>query len=185
MTLEKNNNFAVDLAIIVLSIVIAFIMVRTELFSEFLLKTSSFKIIGSLIAGLFFTSVFTTAPAVVTLGEIAKHNSLFETALFGAIGALLGDLIIFRFIRDRLSDHFMELMKHERWWKRVRMVFKLKYFRWITFLIGGIILASPFPDELGITILGFTKVKTKHFIPISFLFNFLGILCIGLIARAV
>lgn len=185
MTTKTNNFFLHDVSILVLSIIIALVMVKSGLLSDFLLSTSSFKTFGSLVAGLFFTSIFTTAPAIATLGEISKHSSILNTAFFGSIGAVLGDLVIFRFIRDKLSEHFVELMKHEKWWRRVHhLVFKLRYFRWITFLIGGIIIASPFPDELGISLLGFSKMKTKNFIPISFIFNFIGILCIGLIARA-
>ena len=52
-------------------------------------------------------------------------------------------------------------------------------------MLGGIIIASPFPDELGISLLGFSKMKTTAFIPVSLIFNFLGILAIGLIAKAI
>ena len=61
---------------------------------------------------------------------------------------------------------------------------KLKFFRWLTFLVGGLIIASPLPDELGISILGFSKMKVSWFIAISLVFNFIGILLIGVVARA-
>lgn len=185
MSTQKNNNFFQDLSIVAFSVILALVMVKTGLLSDLLRSTSGFKTFGSIIAGLFFTSVFTTVPAIVTLGEISKYSSIIHTAFFGALGAVIGDLVIFRFIRDKLSDHFLELMEHQKWWNRMHhLVFKLKYFRWLTFLIGGIIIASPFPDELGISLLGFSKMKTKHFIPISFLFNFIGIVFIGIIANA-
>ncbi len=183
MTKVNSKNIFQDIAIVALSVILALIMVKTKLLSGFLTSFSGFESLGSLIAGLFFTSIFTTAPAIVTLGEIARYGSVLNTAFFGAIGAVLGDMVIFHFVRDRLSDHFMELMKHERWWKRVHTVFKLRYFRWFTFLLGGIILASPFPDELGISLLGMTKMKTSRFVQISFIFNFIGILIIGLLVK--
>ena len=181
----KNSFFLHDLSIVALSILIAIILVKANILDDILQSTSGFSVLGSFIAGMFFTSVFTTAPAIVTLGEIAKHDSLLPTALFGALGALLGDIIIFQFIRDELSVHFVELVKHNSVWKRYHALFRLKYFRWFTFMLGGLIIASPFPDELGISLLGFTKTKTNVFIPISFVFNFLGILAIGLIAKAI
>ena len=52
-------------------------------------------------------------------------------------------------------------------------------------MLGGIIIASPFPDELGISLLGFTKTKTNAFIPVSLVFNFIGILLIGIVARTI
>ena len=185
MSKTKNNDILEDLGIVTLSVILALIMIKTRLLSSFLTSFSGFESLGSFIAGLFFTSIFTTAPAIVTLGEIASYGSILNTAFFGAIGAVLGDLIIFQFVRDRLTDHFTELMKHEKWWKRVHTVFKMRYFRWFTFLLGGIILASPFPDELGISLLGMTKMKTKQFIQVSFVFNFIGILIIGFLAKSI
>ena len=62
------------------------------------------------------------------------------------------------------------------------VLFKLRSFRWLTFFAGGFIIASPLPDELGIALLGFSKLKTSLFVPLSFTFNFLGICLIGIAA---
>ena len=180
---HKNNSLLQDAGIVVLSIFIAVILVKTKVLTEILISAQELKLLGSFIAGMFFTSVFTTAPAIVTLGEIARANSIVLTALFGAMGAVVGDIIIFRFIRDRFSEHLLELVKHQGAGKRVKVLLKLKYFRWLTFLMGGLIIASPFPDELGISLLGFLKMRTWRFIPLSFAFNFIGILLIGLVAK--
>ncbi|HEY0220776.1 MAG TPA: hypothetical protein VGC58_00980 [Candidatus Paceibacterota bacterium] len=182
---RRSDNLLRDISVVALSIVVSLIMIKSGLISGFLVRSSEFQFLGSFVAGLFFTSVFTTAPAIVTLAKIAGANSVLITAFFGALGAVLGDLIIFRFVRDRLSDHFIEMMKHEKWWKRVSFVFKLRYFRWLTFLLGGVIIASPLPDELGIGLLGVSKMETRQFIPISFVFNFVGILIIGFLAKAI
>ncbi|MDO8443631.1 MAG: hypothetical protein Q7S78_01410 [Candidatus Azambacteria bacterium] len=176
---------AQDIGIIFLSILIAFILVKTKILTNILTSTKELELIGSFIAGMFFTSVFTTAPAMATLGEIARANSIALTALFGGMGAVVGDLIIFRFVRDRLSEHLMELIKHEGAGKRFKALFKLRSFRWFTALVGGLIIASPLPDELGISLLGCEKMKTSRFIPLSFAFNTLGIFLIGLIAKAI
>jgi uncharacterized membrane protein len=173
-----------DLFLIAISIFVATVLVNTNLLINILTSTKELAVIGSFIAGIFFTSIFTTAPAMATLGEIAQHNSIVVTALLGASGAVLGDLIIFRFIRDRLSAHLLEIIKHEGFTKRMKALLRLKTFRWLTFFLGGLILASPFPDEIAITVFGFIHLKTSWFIPISFVFNFGGILLIGLVARA-
>ncbi len=182
---NKNSLFLHDLSIIALSILLAVVVVKANILADLLGSTSDFKFLGSFMAGMFFTSIFTTAPAIVTLGQIAQNSSVFTTAIFGALGAVLGDIIIFQFIRDKLSVHFVELVEHNSIWKRYHTLFRLKYFRWLTFMLGGIIIASPFPDELGISLLGFSKMKTTAFIPVSLIFNFLGILAIGLIAKAI
>ena len=182
---HRNNNFILqDVAIIILSIFVAIILIKTEVLVRLLISTKELEMLGSFIAGMFFTSIFTTAPAIVALGEIANANSVFITALFGGMGALVGDLIIFKFIKNRLSEHLMELIGHQSGVKRLRVLFKLKYFRWLTFLAGGFIIASPLPDELGISLLGFSKVRFGVFALFSFVSNFAGILIIGLAARA-
>ncbi|MSU45249.1 MAG: hypothetical protein EXS47_01310 [Candidatus Zambryskibacteria bacterium] len=173
-----------DLGIIVISILIALVLLKTKALSSILVSSVEMELIGSFVAGMFFTSVFTTAPAIVTLGEIAQNNSIYLTAFFGALGAVIGDLIIFMFIKDRLGEHLLELVKHDSILKKLKHWFKLKYFRWFTFLVGGLIIASPLPDELGIGLLGFSKIKSSSFILLSFTFNFIGILIIGLVAQA-
>lgn len=172
------------MTIIVISIIVALILVKTGVLIKILISTRELELLGSFIVGIFFTSIFTTAPAIVTLGEIARANSILPTAILGAMGAVVGDLIIFWFIRDRFSAHLMELVKHQGAGKRIKVLFKLKFFRWLTFLVGGLIIASPFPDELGISLLGFSKIRTSWFIPLSFIFNFIGILLIGWVANA-
>lgn len=78
----------------------------------------------------------------------------------------------------------MELLGHQGSIKRIKAVFRLRFFRWLTWLLGGLIIASPLPDELGIGLLGFSKMKLAAFIPLSLIFNSLGILVIGLVARS-
>lgn len=178
------NGFLRDLGVIGLSIFIAVILVRTDAIVGLLTRTQELEFLGSFVAGLFFTSIFTTAPAIVTLGEIAQEYSLFLTAVVGGAGAVVGDLIIFRFVRDRFSDHLTDLIKTQGAGKRLLKVFKRRSSRWLTFVVGGLIIASPLPDELGVTLLGFSKMKLGGFIALSFVFNSIGIYLIGLAARA-
>lgn len=181
---RSNNDFLRDVGIILLSIFVAVILVKTRILSHLLFLTGKTLFLNSFISGFFFTSVFTTAPAIAALGEIARANSLFFTALFGALGAMCGDFLIFRFMRDSFSGHLIELVKTKGTRKRIKSIFKLRFFRWLTFLIGGLIIASPLPDELGLSLLGFSKIKTSRFLPLSFTFNFIGIIFVGLVARA-
>ena len=181
----RNRFLYQDLAIILFSVGIAVLLIKTGVLGTILTSTKELEILGSFVAGMFFTSAFTTAPAIAALSEIANANSVLLTAIFGALGAVLGDLIIFQFVRDRFSEHLLELFRHEGAGKRVRLLFKQRSFRWLTLFIGGLIIASPLPDEVGISILGFSKIRASWFIPISFFFNFIGILLIGIIAKAI
>src|SRR3990167_7848436 len=75
------NNLVRDLVLVVFSILIAIILAKTGALQDFITSTQEIRFIGSFIAGIFFTSVFTTAPAIVALGEIAHANSIISTAL--------------------------------------------------------------------------------------------------------
>jgi len=172
-----------DLGIIILSIVIAVILVKTGALKSLLTSTQELKFIGSFMAGIFFVSVFTAAPATVVLAEIAQSNPVFGVAFFGGVGALVGDLVIFRFIKDKLSEDFLYLIKKSKS-ERLISIFRLKLFRWLISFIGALIVASPLPDELGLAMMGLSKIKTPLFIPLSFSLNFLGIMTVGLIAKA-
>lgn len=174
-----------DLFILALSICFAIYLGSSGLIEKFLLSTKEIEIVASFVAGMFFTSIFTTAPAIVALGELSANNSILLVSIFGAIGALIGDYILFRFIKDRFSDHIMEILGSYTRKKRFKLVFKSGLMRKASFIIGGFIIASPLPDELGVSLIGFTKADTKSFAAVSLAFNFIGIVLIGLVAKSI
>lgn len=180
---KDNSDIFRDLAIIVFSLVIAVLLVKTGVLSSLIGSTKNISFFGSFFAGIFFTSIFTTIPATVVLGEISQTNPLLLTAVLGGAGATLGDLLIFRFVKDRLAEDVAHLLRSHTP-KRLFHVFRLKFFKWFIAFLGALVIASPLPDELGLAMMGFSKVKTSVFIPLSFVCNTLGILVIGLVARA-
>lgn len=182
---DRRSPLIKDALIILAGIAISIALVESDVIIRFISSAQEYEFLGSFIAGMFFTSIFTTAPAIGALAEISEASPLWSTALFGAIGAVIGDLIIFRFVRDRFSDHFMAVVGGKGVWSRLVALFRLRAFRWVTFLVGGLIIASPFPDEIGIGMLGMSKMKLRGFILLSFACNFFGIILIGLVARAV
>ncbi len=181
---QMNNSPARDLAIVVLSILVAIILAKTGALESLITSTQGVRFIGSFIAGILFVSVFTVAPATIALGEIAQSNSVITVALIGGLGALVGDLLIFRFVKDKLSEDLLNLIKTSKS-KRLAYLTKLKSLKRVAPLIGALIIASPLPDELGIAMLGLSKMRNSLFIPLSFGLNTAGILVIGLIAKAV
>lgn len=171
-----------DLAVVLLSILVAVLLVQAHVIDTFLASNQEIGRLGAFIAGIFFTSIFTTAPAIVTLGEIAVRQGVVETALWAALGSVVGDMLIFRFVRYRLQDHLGQILAHGRSSKRFTKLLKLRFFRYLTFFAGALIIASPLPDELGVSMLGLSNMREIYFVPLSFTLNFLGIFAIGLIA---
>jgi hypothetical protein len=172
-----------DLLIIAASIAIAWAIVHYSLVELLLAQLGGGKTLVAFVAGLFFTSITTTAPAIAVLGELSLTNNLFFVAIVGGAGAVIGDYLIFMFVRDRVSEDIAYLLKHTGT-PRVFKLFHRKTFRRLLPFLGGLIIASPLPDELGLTLLGLAHMRTSRFILLSFAFNTGGILLIGLAARS-
>lgn len=178
---KKRVHFMVDIFFVAVSVLAAVWLAKSGILENNL--TGKNFLLESFIAGLFFTSAFTTAPAITALGIIAKSSGhILPIAIIGGLGALLGDLIIFSFIRDRLSEDIFFVLGKEG--KQVRHLFHIRLFRWFTFLFAGFIIASPLPDELGLALMGISKTRASLLIPTSLLFNSFGIFVIALIANA-
>lgn len=173
-----------DAVIVLASVGAAIVLGWSGVIPSFLSATEGSRMLGSFIAGLFFTSVFTTAFATVALAQIAQVNSIFFVALFGGAGAVIGDLIIFRFMRDHIAEDIAYLLQTSRPY-RWSALLHLRSARWFMTFLGAVIVASPLPDELGLALMGLSKLPTAYFIPLSFLLNAIGILVIGLIAKVV
>lgn len=184
MARTHNEHLYGDVLLICFSVGVAVLIARSGVVHELLEPLGALGWISSFFAGLFFTSVFTTAPAIVALGEISQGQPLWLVAALGAAGAVVGDVIIFRFLRDHMADRLGSMLQNKSIRMRFKSLIRLKFFRYFTFLLGGIIIASPLPDELGLGLVGFSKVGEKPLIILSYIFNFLGIVAIGLATGA-
>ncbi len=173
-----------DIVIIMCSISIAILLTKNHVILALIGKSQELGHIGSFIAGILFTSIFTTPLSFAAISEIIQTQGVLETALWAACGAVVGDLVIFYFIRDIFSEHIKTLLSHQRTFRRIGHIFRSRLSGFLTFLVGGLIIASPLPDELGVGLLGFSRMREIYFIPLSFGFNFLGILFISLLARS-
>lgn len=112
-------------------------------------------------------------------------HGILQTALLAACGAVVGDLLIFHFVRDRFSEHLQDILSYRHPPHRRAKLFHHRFFRYTTFLIAGLIIASPLPDEIGIGLLGFSRIREVYFVPLSFGFNFLGVLIISALSSSI
>ncbi|OGG15021.1 hypothetical protein A2773_02040 [Candidatus Gottesmanbacteria bacterium RIFCSPHIGHO2_01_FULL_39_10] len=167
------------------SLGVAVVFLTSNQIHSFLENTQDFVIISSFISGLFFTSTFSVAPATVSLfllGE--KHNPILISA-FAAAGSVVGDLIISKIVRKEVSNNIYGdiLPKQNRLRRIIRKILHTKVVYWSIATLALIIIASPFPDELGISLLSLIHFKIHHFVVMSYVVNFVGILVITGIAR--
>lgn len=143
---------------------------------EFIYSLGSKGLIGIYISGIFYEYAVTAAPATASLILFTKTVNPFLISLIGALGTVTGDYIIFYIIKNKISkktEKFIDSMG-VKWIKKLK---NTKY-SFLFPLIVGIIIASPLPDEIGISLLGITHYDSKKFILLSFVLNFLGLLII-------
>lgn len=164
----KNTTF------LILSI-IAFVYFLDKSFVQFFIKSiSGLGYFGSFLSGMFFVSIFTVAPASAILFDIAKALNPFWVAVCAGIGAVLGDYIILRILKDKVFEELMPIFrKVDR--SFLWIFFSSPFFAWLIPLLGAIVIASPLPDEIGISLMGASKIKNWQFILITFLLNSIGI----------
>ena len=170
-------------ALLILSLIIFFTFAQTPLVKEVISIIGNFGYIGAFIAGIFFVSIFTVAPAAVVLFFLAETLNPFIVALFAGSGAVIGDYLIFRFLRDRVFDELKPIFLKNGGNMLVKL-FKTPYFAWGLPLVGAFIIASPFPDEIGIGLLGGSKLANWQFLLLTFLLNSIGIFLIIIAARS-
>ena len=138
----------------------------------------SLSYFGTLIAGIFFAYGFTAAPATIFLILLAENENIFLSALIGGIGAMIGDYLIFKLIRHSFHDE-IEKLKNEKIIKYINQKSPSLVKKYFLPVIAGFIIASPFPDEMGVALLATSKIiSSRIFFVISFLLNTIGIFII-------
>ncbi len=171
---KRIQPFIHDIIMILFGAGVAFILSSLGLIDFVVHAFQDYYILSSFIAGIFFTSVFTLAPASVALVHIAQSAPIGGVVVWGGIGAMCGDLILFFFVRDRFTEDLKKIFPRSKM-RHILQSFHLGFLKWIAPIVGALIIASPLPDEFGITLLGMSKIKLSLLIPVSIVMNMLGI----------
>lgn len=164
-----------NLTLLGVSIAVAIYLFREESFHEFLLGLGNTGYIGAFIAGILFVSTFTAATGAVILLVLAEKLSPFEIGIIAGLGAVIGDFTIFKFVKDNIIEELKDIYNQVDHDNHLKKIFHTKYFSWTFPVLGAIIIASPLPDELGVSLMGISKMKTYQFLILSFILNAVGI----------
>lgn len=139
---------------------------------------SSLGLIGAFISGILYDYSFTSTIATSIL-LILGHKDILITGLIAGLGSLLGDLIIYKFINHSFSDEIKKLSK-EKIIVKINKSLNKSLRKYILPVLGALVIASPLPDEIGVTLL----VASKKIIPpnyayiLFYILNTIGILII-------
>lgn len=181
---KKYQQLSRDILLVALSIAFSAWFARSGYAENWFASLSAYAWLASFVAGFFFTSLFTLAPASIALGALGEFHPHIWVALWGAAGAVIGDLLLFIFVRDHISDDIAVIFSSRRWsW--IKRAFRRPFLHWLLPVTGAIVIASPLPDELGLSMMGLSRVSIVAFIPISYTMNFLGILLVQFLAGKV
>ena len=153
----------------------------------------NFGYLGAFIAGILFPITFTSPNAAFAFFYLGGHYNIFLVTGIGALGAVLGDLIIFTFVKDGIimeiekirEEHKVahpihgHLKRHEAFVK----LFHSRPFHALALFVGGLLILLPGPDEFGIAILASYKFNMKKFVPISLILNTASIYLVTLAGK--
>ena len=182
-TFLKNWKYK-NLTFLLISLVALFFLAGTSYASDFIRYIGNLGYIGAVLTGIFFVSTYTVAPASVVLFHLARELNPILIAICGGIGAMIGDYLVFRYFKDHVFEELKMMFSgfHQTFLEKI---LNSPFFAWITPVVGAILIASPFPDEIGIMMMGFSKIRKLHFFVITFLLNSLGILLVITIANSI
>lgn len=170
--------------LLLMSIIASYLIFSNPKVVEYISSLNSWGYLGVFIAGVFFAFGFTSPISAGFFITLNPENILLA-GILGGLGALISDMIIFKFIRFSFMDEFQRLKK-TLIIKKVSLLidetFGHKIKIYIMYAFAGILIASPLPDEAGVIMLaGLTKIKANILAIISFVLNTAGILILLLL----
>lgn len=167
-----------NLTYLLISLAFAIYLFKNETFHSYLLHLGNLGYFGAFIGGILFVSTFTVATATLILLVLAEALNPIEIGIVAGAGAVIGDLLIFNFIKDNLTREVKSLYDRVDSNHHLSKVLHSKYFSWTFPVVGALLIASPLPDEIGISLMGIARMKTYQFVVLSFILNSIGILFI-------
>lgn len=171
------------LSIILAGALVAVALGENDTFQGFLTHLGSYSYLGAFLAGLLFVSTVTVPTSIVVITLLAQNMNPVVLGLIGGFGAVIGDLVVFKLVKDHMADELMILFGSGGS-SYVRTVLKSKYVAWTLPVIGMFIIASPLPDEIGLSLLGVAKMSDTKLVLISYVSNALGIIGIASVMKA-
>jgi len=169
----------------VLLLVMAFLaygMFQNDSVQSFFHALGDLGYVSAFVGGMLFAFGFGAPFGVAILATIANDLNILVAGVVGGFGALTSDYLLFRFIRVTFLDE-IERLKGSKAFRLVNGLMRRrlppKIALYLSTGIAGIIIASPLPDEIGVTLLaGLTKIETSVFAVMCFALNTIGILAV-------
>ncbi|MCX6821003.1 MAG: hypothetical protein NT016_03570 [Candidatus Aenigmarchaeota archaeon] len=194
-------------------IMAAYFILRTDRLDAVVSEVRSMEYFGIFLSGLMYAFSITTAPATALFYKLGSSFDPLAIAAVGALGTVLGDYLIFRFVRDNLMQELRALtgdmsrlgkacdgafrnsvfydifpFSNLLLWKKFRLVMPgmvhSKAWRTAVLVAAGAVILLPVPDEIGIAMMGAARLRTRNLLVASYVLNFVGIFMIAWLGGA-
>jgi len=181
VTFDSGKGYPLTAKALFIFIVVLFASGTAE-FVRFLSALEHLGYVGSFLTGIFFVSSFTVGPAAVVLFHLGSAGPLWLMSLVAGIGAAFGDLLIFRFLQDGVYKEIAPLFSNMNEALMGPALWSPKW-KWFLPVLGAAVIASPFPDEIGIALMGLSTMRWWQFLPLAIVLNSVGIFIILSVAH--
>jgi hypothetical protein len=179
--------------ILVASLVASVVLLRVFDFHPLVQQLSQFALPAAFLGGILFNYSLTFVWGTSILYLLGGSYSPGLIWLCATIGAVIGNLTILKFIQNDELHHelrhlFSRLAHHKathlhrpihpqilKSVARHHARLKIIYWHFLLSILGGLIIMSPLPDELGVALLGWANLSKTKFVLISFFLNGLGL----------
>ncbi len=141
-------------------------------------------LIGGFIGGVMSVSMFTTAPALILIVELAQNVNPWLLTLVATVGSVIGDWLVILFLEDEVASEIRPLLRKYHIIPVIRRLQRTKA-RFIVTLMGTLAIMLPLPDEVGIALMDISHIRRRDLLLICFVLNGIGIYALVSISRAV
>lgn len=173
-----------NLLFFLLGITLAYFLSQSQAFQGILSHLGNLGFLGVFLAGMMFASTFTVVTGGLILLTLAKTMSPFILIIFGVLGAITTDFLIFYFVKDTVVKEVTPIYDKVTG-SHLKKILHTKYFAWTLPVLGAFIIASPLPDELGVSLLGLEQMVMGKFIFISVVSHTIGMTTLIMAARLI
>lgn len=143
--------------------------------------------IGTFVAWFFYTSWFTSVPATTILLLLLSEQGLLMTRIVASIWAVLGDIALILLVKYSFEDEIQKISEESDILHFISLVAQKiagRYYKHLLPMIAGILISTPLPTEVGITLMTWLKtLKFRYFISIVWLLHVIGIFVILFFAQ--
>lgn len=174
---SRHKKIMFKAAIFIVSLSIAWWLVESGVLNNILDQILPIQFAAEILSGAFYTSFLTTPIAIAMFLSLAKDQNPIILSLLAGLGAASVDLLLVRFMRNNVNRDLGVLTRDLKL-NLISKLLKVLKLDFIIPLLGALIIASPLPDELGLALLGASKLKAKQLFVLTYILNTAGILLI-------